>query len=394
MNPKMSPAAIVDRIKVIGDAHMELEKDTAEMSKILVDFNTKNLEQDARLLDMEQKVIGSGNNRHQSSASIGVKPISAEAIDLLTNENHAFDHIAAGNAGTVKVKMGSSIRAALTHEPGSSGDTILPSEPEQGGITGPVTRRLSLLDIIPIRPVQSDSVAYVQLSATGEAEEQIIEGEQKAEVDFEGELRKADIATIAAHTTASTQALADGGSLEPEIDRVLRGLCKEKFEKKLINGGVSSNSSESKIVGLLESGTIFVPTIGTTVADKIGEALNRKADQGFTPSVVVMNNIDWFQLTLTRKSDDAESYVFGSPTMPIPPALWNTPVVLSSSLAQGTAMIIDFNFVSVLDRREATVMLSTSHKDYMTRNLVLILGEMRGGLEVRHTGAVWSIDIS
>lgn len=50
--------------------------------------------------------------------------------------------------------------------------------------------------------------------------------------------------------------------------------------------------------------------------------------------------------------------------------------------------------VSVLDREQPSVMLSNSHKDYFTRNLVAILGELRAGLEVRDGFAVYRMDLN
>ncbi|MFG3996630.1 hypothetical protein ACGEND_11405 [Pseudomonas aeruginosa] len=38
-------------------------------------------------------------------------------------------------------------------------------------------------------------------------------------------------------------------------------------------------------------------------------------------------------------------------------------------------------------------MVSNSHKDYFTRNLVLILGELRAGLEVLDGQAIYLVDL-
>jgi len=38
--------------------------------------------------------------------------------------------------------------------------------------------------------------------------------------------------------------------------------------------------------------------------------------------------------------------------------------------------------------------VSTQHQDYFVRNLAAVLTELRFGLEVRHTGAVFQVDVS
>lgn len=50
--------------------------------------------------------------------------------------------------------------------------------------------------------------------------------------------------------------------------------------------------------------------------------------------------------------------------------------------------MLDTSYTSVLDRQAVSVLISNSHKDYFTRNLILILAELRAGLEVLDTLAV------
>ncbi|UPG91060.1 phage major capsid protein [Luteibacter aegosomaticola] len=87
-------------------------------------------------------------------------------------------------------------------------------------------------------------------------------------------------------------------------------------------------------------------------------------------------------------SEDDEEYVFGSPTVPVPPALWNTSIVTTPSVSPGSALTIDTSFTTVLDREQTSVVASDSHADYFVRNLVALLGELRAGLEVLDMNAV------
>lgn len=69
-------------------------------------------------------------------------------------------------------------------------------------------------------------------------------------------------------------------------------------------------------------------------------------------------------------------------------------VVSTASMPEGEAMTIDTSFTTVLDREAPSVLLSNSHKDYFTRNLVLILGELRAGLEVLDTAAIYKMSLA
>ena len=91
------------------------------------------------------------------------------------------------------------------------------------------------------------------------------------------------------------------------------------------------------------------------------------------------------------KSEDGE-YLFGSPTAPMGEVFWNGTVVASPSVPEGEGLTIDTRFTTVLDREQMSIMVSNTHKDYFTRNLVAILGEMRAGLEVTDARAVYQFD--
>lgn len=286
---------------------------------------------------------------------------------------------------SARVNSDKSIRAALTNEGvGQTGDTYVPGNPDRRGMLGPVLAPLRLLSVLPSRQTGSNSVEFVQLNATGDAAEQIKEGDEKAEIEFSGALRTSNIVTIAAHTTASKQILMDQAALGQQVDRVIRHKVFARLEDQLINGP----GGEGRILGLRLQAEAFAPAIGETPADRIGEALVTMSNEGYMPNLVLMNPMDWFRIQLTRKNDEDDEYVFGSPTMPVPPSLWNSRIVTNPSLAAGEAMVIDTSFVTVLDREQMSVSATNTHADYFIRNLVKILGELRAGLEVLDVKAV------
>lgn len=290
----------------------------------------------------------------------------------------------------VRANLDRSIKAALVNEGGadSNGANTMPSRPDRGPLVGPAMRPLRLLDVLPSRPVTGDAVEYVRLIVEGDAAGQEGEGSPKARLDLNGESARAEIETVAGWTPASKQVLADHGALQGQIDLVIRHKVLSALEHKLINGQGGSGAIE----GFLTAGTLFVPTIGTTAADVIGEALVTQANLGFQPNLVLLNPLDWYRIQITKTETEGE-YIFGSPTMPVPPALWNTAIVVTPSVAQGTGLTVDTAYTSLLDRQQLVVTLSNSHEDYFVRNLVAILGELRAGLEVLHESAVYHFDL-
>lgn len=342
----------------------------------------------ARLQHIEQVVAGGSTismGRTGTGQSVGA--MFVQGID----DNTAFAHLRDGNQGTCRLNTVAGIKAALINEPeegGESGNTYIPSQAERRGFILPGQRLARLLDVLPSRPTESDAVEYIQLNATGDAAEQEREGDETAEIDADGVLRRAEIVTISANTTASKQVLADHGSLLAKINQLFTYKLLAKLEDRLINGV----GGQGKIDGLLNLAALFAPTIGTTPAEVIGEALVRQADAGYLPNLIILNPMDWFRIQITKNNVEGE-YIFGSPTMPVPPALWGTQIIATPSMPEGKGMSVDTAFVTVLDREKAGVLLSNSHKDYFTRNLVAILGELRAGLEVTDAAALWELDI-
>ncbi|WP_152635514.1 phage major capsid protein [Pseudomonas sp. Ant30-3] len=376
---------------------MSLEKVTEYMEKStkiineVADGNEKFKSKfENRITDLEQEFArnpAGGFSSSTSQASIGV--LAMKEIEGAAQAS--FGTLEAWNSGTCRISLSAGIRAALTNDgAGNVGDTSVPRQPEQRGFVTQASRPLRLLEALPSRPTTRDSVQFVQLTSEGEAAEQIKEGDEKAAVDFEGTPQIANIVTIAAHTTVSRQVLSDHAALQTNIDMMIRRKLLSRLEHQIVNGP----GGEGRIKGLRNQSTIFVPTIGTTAADIIGESMTRQADQGYLPNLVLMNPLDWFRLQITKKGTADEEYVFGSPTMPVPPALWNALVVPTSSVPVGEALTIDTAFTTVLDRESPSVLLSNSHKDYFTRNLVLILGELRAGLEVLDTAAINKMSLS
>lgn len=367
-----------------------IEDQVMRVVNSLDDFSTnvkacqdKQLELNARTLELEQKVLA-GRGWEPSS---GDSPNVASSMVETLSESQAFASVREWNQGTARVRVTASIRAIVGPGHGDSSTGSMPSNPERGRVVLPVMAPMRLLQALPSRPTDRDSVEHVRLHVAGDAAVQVRQGDEKAEIDFEGELVKAEIATIAAHTTASKQVLEDASALQSNIDLVIRGKLVTKLENRIIN-----DNSASGIVGLMALAVAAVSTIADTPADRIGEAINSLQTLGYNPNLVVMNPIDWFTICITKSLTEG-TYVFGSPLAPVPQVLWRLPVVLTPGLAAGTTLVLDTAFITVLDREAPSVMISNSHKDYFTRNLVAILGELRAGLEVLDALAITSVDL-
>jgi len=341
----------------------------------------------ARLSEVEKEVVAT-RDYAPSSARGGV--VRHKVQDALADSS-SFDHIKGWNEGTARMNLTDLPLAALVNEGKGSG-TGMPTSPERGGIIGQVLPQPRLLQFLRTREVHSDSVEFIKLETTDDVDYQEGEGDEKAELTFEGTRKKAHIATIAGWTTASRQVLGDNEALQQVIEDVMTAKLLNKLTQQVIAGNGSDSNGDWKISGLLIEGVIMAAPTMSSFADKIGEAIVRQQNLGFSPGVIAVNPLDWLTHIATAKTQTEQAYLFGSPTAPAPTALWNLPAVLEPSVPQGHALVIDPTYVTVLDRQQPTILISNSHKDYFTKNLVAILAELRAGLEVLDSGAVYIVE--
>lgn len=351
----------------------------------------------SRMNAIEQELVAQGGIAPRSGARSGGM---GSALRAAISDDASFEHLAAWNQGTARLTLdGLSIQSALVNEPydpSPSTNTGMPSQPERGGIVGPVIAQPRLLNFLRTRPVTADSVEFVQLSTTDDVGYQEGEGAEKLELIFDGTKRRANIATIAGHTTVSRQVLGDHAALSGVIDSVLRAKLLNKLSFEIINGnGVTDGVGEAfHIAGLTVQGTVMTLPVSATFADRVGEAVVRQSNLGFQPGLIVINPLTWFTEIGTAKTETEKAYLFGSPASPIPPALWNLPVALEPGLPQDYALVLDLNYITVLDRERPSVLLSNSHGNNFTKNLVTVLGELRAGLELLDAGAVFIVEPS
>lgn len=369
--------------------HQEFKDAIVELKSSLDTYTEQMTEIKSRMLAVEQRAVR-GDGIPQTITSRG--ELGLKLKDSLSNDS-AFAHLASWNQGTARAELGLSIRSALVNEASGSTENpgVIPSQPERVGIVGPVIAQPRLLNFLPVRQVNADSVEFIQLSTSDDVGYQLGEGADKAKLDFEGTKKRAHIVTIAGHTTASRQVLNDHSTLQQLVSGVMVQKLMNKLCYEIINGQ-GGNGDEQRIEGLMTQATTLQSYTTTTFADRVGEAVSAQASIGFQPNLIVVNPETWFAQIATAKTETEKSYLFGSPASPLPPALWNLPVVLEPSMAADSALIIDTSYVTLLDRERFSVLLSNSHGDNFVKNLITILAELRAGLEVLHDGAVVKVE--
>lgn len=329
----------------------------------------------ARLLELEQKAVGSGFPSARNDAGKNNSRIAAHVA-----HSDGIAAIKAGQKTSGRITQQEGVKAVLTNpDRGGDNTTTFPTAPQRApGIVGVPTPPLTLLDVLPIQPVESPTYDYVHLDDfLSGADYQRTEGEEKSEGDLPTTLERAEIATIAAWIPASKQVLDDNSQLEGQISLLMSTGVRQKLERELIAGA----GGPGEIEGLVSQVLPMASTMQHP-ADRVGEAITSLKARGWNPNVVVMNPGDWFTIASERAETGNGQYVLGSPRDPSPAGLWGLPVVVTVAMPVGKALVLDTTTLALLDRQEVTVEASRHDGNNFRRNLVTILAELRAGLAV------------
>ncbi|WP_426119862.1 phage major capsid protein [Pseudomonas sp. DSP3-2-2] len=356
----------VDQLVTVLKAHKETIEGQGQ----------KQTEFGARLHELEQRAVAGG-----LKAATGSTTGDAHAISAAVCDAEGLTGIRAGQKSTGRITVESGLRAAVTNpDKGTTGSTSYPTAPTRApGIQGIPQPRLSLLDVLPIVPVEGSTYEYVQLDGyLSGAAYQAKEGDTKAEGQLPTKLSRAEIATIATWIPASLQVLNDNSQLQQQIGLLMSVGVRQKLEQELLIG----DGGAGEILGLIAQATTVTPGLTGRPVDRIGLALTDLKAAGWNPNVIVMNPRDWFAIESERADTGDGQYVIGTPRDPAPPSLWGTPVVVTMGMPELGALILDTSTTALLDRQEVTVEASRMDGDNFKRNLVTILAELRAGLAV------------
>lgn len=199
------------------------------------------------------------------------------------------------------------------------------------------------------------------------------------------------VETVAHWIPITRQAAADAPQIVQIINTFLIDGLMVAIEEQILNGdGTSPN-----LRGLLNDTAPYANLISVdTSADAGGSRLNavaiaiqqiHSARKGlFMPNAIVINTADFYSTDFLLNVDDNGLYRFGGPAAGSPGSipLWGLQVVVSDEMDAGSQLVGDWRYALIADRQRAQLYVTDSHRDFFTRNLLVILAEQRMGFGV------------
>lgn len=247
---------------------------------------------------------------------------------------------------------------------------------DRRGIVAPILRRLTLLDLIPSGPTDSNSIDYVQVTAVPTGAVEVAELAAKPELALGTVDATAPVRTIAGYVKIARQALDDAAGLATLINTLLPYEVRRRIEAQMIAGdGVGQN-----LRGLLNTTGIGAPAavVGDNAADAILRAITVVVLSDGDPNFVALNPLTWQALMLMREDETARTgaYLFGSPSGPAQ-SIWGLTPTPNRVIPQATPLVGDANGATLLVREGVNVRISDADQDDFTKNRVTVLAEGR-----------------
>ncbi|HZQ45543.1 MAG TPA: phage major capsid protein, partial [Verrucomicrobiae bacterium] len=233
------------------------------------------------------------------------------------------------------------------------------------------------------------SVRYISETSFSNAADTVAEGVPKPEQTFNLTEIDSPVRKVAVWAKASDEMLADHDRVGPFINGRLLAGVELKLDTQLVSGsGIAPN-----LTGILNFVGIQAQAKGAdTAPDAFLKAITKVRNPGFfEPDAIVVNPTDWQNMRLLK--DTAGQYLGGGPFLgtygqggfvaDVP--LWGKPVVVTTAIAAGTALVGAFQIGGELYYRTGlTLSMTNSDQDDFIKNLITVRAEIRAALAVVH----------
>jgi HK97 family phage major capsid protein len=256
---------------------------------------------------------------------------------------------------------------------------------------------LGVFDLLTVGQTDSNAVEYVRLLARTINAAEVGEASTAADIDgttvtaAQGGLKPESgltfeevveaVKTIAHWIPGTRNQLADAPFLRTIVESEIVQGVERRAETQALQGSGAGNNIRGLYnqvgIGSYTQGTA---SAGEPAADAIHRSFTISRLAGFEPTGEAIHPNDWQEVRLSKDANG--NYIWGPPSLAGQMQIWGVPVVSTIAATEGTPIGGEWARALFLIREAVKVLVSDSHKDWFTRNIVAILGEMRGVLVV------------
>jgi len=332
---------------------------------------------DARLLELEQKIVRGrhGGGSYSSSMGGGGRGLGAAVV----GSSQFRDLIASpGRKGRALLSLPSELAAITTIQPTGGRDTLVAPDFQPAPVAPP-TRRLTIRAMLNPGRTSSNAVSYVRETGfDNQADFQVSEGQPKEESNLTFEMLTAPVCTLAHYVEASKQILDDAPVLAGYIDGRLRYGLSFREEQVLLFGTGENDTPNGLVTQATAYSAPFTPT-SPNMLDTLGTAIAQAEAAEYPVTAIIMNPVDWRKAILLKDGEDR--YLSAGPFGMNTPRLFGIDVIPTNAMPEDSWLVGSLGYAARLrDREDVTVELSTEAE--FKRNIVVIRCESRFALTV------------
>jgi HK97 family phage major capsid protein len=350
----------------------------------MIDDGTKlkaQIEQEAKLDEMDTWINAPA---HERRSKLGAEaPQRAKSWGTMVVESKEFEFASENGRGMAPV-MVKDIHGLAEAAGGALVEAM--RDPELGMIA---QRPRSVLDLITVAQTNSNSVQYARQLARTNAAAPKLDYDSGWVSNITFELKTAPVETIPTYVEAHRHILADAPQLRSLIDSELTYMVRKVLEDQIVSG----NGTSPQFDGLTHVSGIQTRTQGAT-GDRGGETTDTKADAlrraitdiqlaFYEVDGVLINPGDAEDLELAKDANGNYLNIYD----PVALRLWRVPVVESSVMTAGTALVGNFRMGATLWDRQQTEIRVGEPGSMFLQNAVAILAELRAAFGVKRPTA-------
>ncbi len=255
-----------------------------------------------------------------------------------------------------------------------------------GKVVDKAQRPIQVTDLIPAGQTGQAAVVYMEETTLTENAAEIAEAGTYGENAYALTERSETVRKIAAWLPLTDEQLEDVPQVRGYINQRLPMSLRRRLDGQIINGsGISPY-----LTGILNKASIQTHIRSSVSGDKPVDALYRsmrkvRVTGRAMPSGIIIHPEDFESIRLMKTNEGA--YVWGHPSEAGPERIWGLPIAQSDILTAGTAIVADFSYSELAERRGIVVKMTDAHSDYFINGKQAIRADMRAAFLIYRAAA-------
>jgi HK97 family phage major capsid protein len=253
------------------------------------------------------------------------------------------------------------VRLALGKATMTTTSGFPPETMRTGTIVWTPTEPIQIADLLPTVPTNQSAVVYMEETTFTNAAAERAEAAAYAEASLAYTERSVTVRSIGVSIPVTDEQMDDVPQLAGILDQRLREMLRLRLDTQILAG----DGTAPNLLGTLNVSGVLTQAKGAdTALDAIYKGIVAIRTSGKAePSVLIIHPSDFQDIRLAKTTDGV--YLFGPPSDSAPARVWGVPVVQSTVLTAGTAVLGDYQrHAALYVRRGIEVEVGMSADDF------------------------------